>query len=98
MCQEVGPTPQYIFIRETNPRWNQAPKYEDGFNDYCYSCNYFSHKAMDCRFYDRRSVGSSNNIVRCWTCNHVGHIVAYYHTMRCYSCSGFRNKAQYCMN
>ena len=24
---------------------------------------------------DQRSVGSSNTLVRCWTCNNVGHIV-----------------------
>ena len=96
--QEVGPTPQYIFIRETTPRWNQAPRYEDGFNGYFYLCNDFGHKVMDCRFNDRRSVGSSNNIVRCRTCHHVDHIAAYFCTMICYSCNGFGNKAQDCVN
>ena len=43
---------------------------------------------------DQRSVGSSNNSVRCWTCNHVGHIVGYCCTMRCYSCNGIEHKAQ----
>ena len=45
---------------------------------------------------DQRSVGSSNNSVKCRTCNHVGHIAAYCRTMRCYSCSGFGHKAQDC--
>ena len=30
--QEVGPTPQSKFRRETIPRWNQSLRYEDGFN------------------------------------------------------------------
>ena len=47
---------------------------------------------------DQRSVGSSNNSVRCWTCSHVGHIVAYCCTMRCDSCNGFGHKAQDCWN
>ena len=54
--QGDNPTPQCKFRRETTPIWNQAPMYEDGFNGYCYSCNNFGHKAMDCRFYERRSV------------------------------------------
>ena len=53
---------------------------------------------MDCRFYERRSVGSANNLVRCWTWNHVGYIATHCHTMRCYSCSGFGHKAQDCVN
>ena len=43
---------------------------------------------------DQRSVGSSNNSVRCWSCNNVGHIAAHCSTMRCYSCSGLGHKAQ----
>ena len=42
----------------------------------------------------QKSVESSNNSVRCWTCNHVGHIVAYCCKLRCYGCSGFGNKGQ----
>ena len=50
---------------------------------------------MECRSYGR-SVGSPNDKVRCWTCNHLGHIAANCHTMRCYSCSGFGHKAKEC--
>ena len=49
---------------------------------------------MGCRSYKRISVGSPNDQVRCWTCNHHGHIAANYHTIRCYSCSGFGHKDQ----
>ena len=62
----------------------------------CFSCSNFGHKAMDYRSNGRRSVGSPNNKVRCWTCNHLGHIAANCHTMRCYSCSGFGHKAKEC--
>jgi len=54
--------------------------------------------ALDCSFYAKRRVGNPNNTVRCWTCNHIGHIAAYCRTMRCYSCSGFGHKAQNCWN
>ena len=45
---------------------------------------------------NQRSVGSSNSLVRCWTCNNVGHIVAYCCMMRCYSCNGLGHKSQDC--
>ena len=51
---------------------------------------------MECRSYGIISDGIPNDKVRCWTCNHLGHIAASYHTMRCYSCSGFGHKAQEC--
>ena len=69
------------FIKETTTR----PRYENGFNGYCYSCSNFGHKAMDCR----RRAGSPNVSVRCWTCNQVEHVAATCHTLRCYTCSGF---------
>ena len=51
---------------------------------------------MNCRLYERRSVGIPNDTFRCWTCNQVGHIAATCHTLRCYTCSGFGHKAQEC--
>ena len=96
MQQGVRYIPQSNLIKETTPRWNQSPKYESGFNGYCYCCSNFGHKAMDCRFYGRRRAGSPNDSVRCWTCNQVGHVAATCHTVRCYSCSGFGHKAHEC--
>ena len=72
------------------------PRYESSFNGYCYFCSNFGHKAMDCRFFGRRSARSPNDSVRCWTCNRVGHVSTTCHTLRCYTCSGFGNKAQEC--
>ena len=77
---------------------NQTPRYEKNFNGYCFSCNQFGHKALNCRIHARRSVGSPNNSLRCWKCNHTDHIASFGQTMRCYSCSGFGHKAQECYN
>ena len=56
--QGVGPIPQDKFRRETPSRLIQKPKYENVFNGYCFSCNQFGHKALDCKHYARRSVGN----------------------------------------
>ena len=88
--QGVRPIPQRKLRKETT----QSPRYESGFNGYCYFCSNFGHKDMDCRFYGRRRDGSSHESVRCWKCNQLGHILATYHTWRCYTCSGFGHKSQ----
>ena len=95
MQQGVRSIPQSKLRKETTPRWNQSPRYESGFNGYCYFCSNFGHKAMDCRFYGRIG-GRPNDLARCWTCNQVGHVVATCHTLRCYTYSGFGHKAQEC--
>ena len=96
MQQEVRSIPQSKLRKETYPRWNQSPRYENGFNGYCFSCSNFGHKAMACRLYRIRSVGSPNDKVRCWTCNQAGHIAATCYTLRCYTCIGFGHKSQEC--
>jgi hypothetical protein len=96
--QEATPTPQSKFRRETPSRMSQRGRYESVFNGHFFSCNEYGHKALDCRHHGRKYVGRFNNIVRCWKCNLVGHIVAHCHTMRCYSCGGFGHKAQDCWN
>jgi hypothetical protein len=92
--QEAGPTPQRKFRRETPSRWTQKQRYGNVFNGHCFSCNEYGHRDLDFINYARRNVGRFNNILRCWICNQVGHIAAHFHTMRCYSCSGFGCKAQ----
>ena len=96
--QGVGPTPKRRFRKVIIPRWNQISRNGNGFNGYCYYCNNFGQKALDCRSYVKRNVGNPNNSVRCWTCNHIGHTVAYCRTIRCYNCSGIGHKAQDCWN
>ena len=60
MHQGVRPIPPSKLKKETTTRWNQSPKYENGFNGYCFSCSNFGHKAMDCRLYEK-SAGSPND-------------------------------------
>ena len=93
---EVTPTHQgHSFERRrTTPRWNQTSRYVNRFNGYCFSCSNFGHKAMEYRSNGRRSAGSPNDKVRCWSYNSHVHIAANYHRMRCYSCSGFVHKAK----
>ena len=51
--------PQRKLRKETTP----IPKYESGFNGYCYSCSNFGNKVMDCRLYGKRSDGNPNDKV-----------------------------------
>ena len=71
-------------------------RYGNIFNGYCYACSGFGHRAMDYTFHGRRSVGSQSNIIRCWTCDQIGHLVANCHTLRCFTCGGFGHKSQAC--
>jgi hypothetical protein len=73
-------------------------RYESIFHGHCYSCNGYGHKDFECRSYERRYNGRFYNIMRCWTCDQVGHIVVHCNTMRCYSCSGFGHKSHECWN
>ena len=34
--------------------------------------------------------------VKCWRCNFLGHIVKYYHTIRCYVCDKYGHKTSQC--
>jgi hypothetical protein len=53
---------------------------------------------LDCRHHGRKQIGRFDNNIRCWNCNHVGHIVAHCYTMRCYSCGEYGHKAYNCWN
>jgi hypothetical protein len=54
-----------------------APRYQSLFPGYCFSCNNFGHKAIDCKAYARntqvRNRGIYNN-VECYKCHNYGHI------------------------
>jgi hypothetical protein len=56
--------PQSKFRRET-PSWMNQRRYESIFNDYCFSCNIYGHKALDCRHHGKKQVGRFNNSIRC---------------------------------
>jgi hypothetical protein len=94
---EATHTPQSKFRRKT-PSWMNQNKYESVFNGYFFSCNEYGHKALDCRHNGRRQFGGLNNSIRCWNCNHFGHIVAHCYTMKFYGCGRYGHKAYNCWN
>ena len=65
----VPPRPQARFRREPAPRYDQRNMYDGTFHGYCFSCNGYGHRAIDCRKYDRRDVGRPNTQIR-----DVGHV------------------------
>ena len=70
------------------------PKYGNTFNGYCFSCNNFGHKALECKSLKKKNSGRSNNLMRCWRCNYVGHTTKLCQTIRCYNCDRFGHKSQ----
>jgi hypothetical protein len=72
------------------------PKYGNTFNGYFFSCHNFGHKALECKSIERRDSGRSNNLMRCWRCNYVGHTTKFFHTMRCYNYDRIGHKSQDC--
>ena len=57
--------PQARFRREPAPKYDQTNRYDDTFHGYCFSCNDYGHRAVDCRKDFRRNVGRPNNQIRC---------------------------------
>ena len=92
----AGPPPQDRFIREPAPKYVQRNRYDSVFHGYCFSCNEYGHRAIDCTRYVRRDVGRLNTQIRCWTCGLLGHVASVCHTMRCYSGDGLGHRSRDC--
>ena len=88
--------PQARFRREPTPRYDQTNRYDGTFHGYCFSCNGYGHRVVDCRRNVRRDVGRPNTQIRCWTCGMLGHVASVCNTMRCYSCDGLGHRARDC--
>jgi len=71
-------------------------EYGNTFNGYFFSCKNFGHKALECKSPKKKNSGRSNNLMRCWRCNYVGHTTKFFHTMRCYNYDRFRHKSKDC--
>ena len=91
---DVAPRPQAKFRRELAPRYDQRNRYDDVFHGYCFSCNGYGHRDVDCRRNVRRDFGRPNTQIRCWTCGLLSHVASVCHTMRCYSCDGLGHRAR----
>ena len=92
----VPPRPQARFKREPAPRYDQTKRYDGTFHSYCFSCNGYGHRVIDCGRDVRRNVGRPNNQIRCWTCSMLGHVAFVCNTMRCYNCDGLGHRARDC--
>jgi hypothetical protein len=51
--------------RRETPSWMNERRYASVFNGYCFSCNEYGHKVLDCRHHGRKQVGRFNNSIRC---------------------------------
>ena len=88
--------PQARFRREPAPRYDQTNRYDGTFHGYCFSCNGYGHRVVDCRRAIRRNVGRPYNQIRCWTCGMLGHVASVCNTMRCYNCDRVGHRARDC--
>jgi hypothetical protein len=54
------------------------PRYQSFFPGYCFTCNNFGHKVVDCRAYGRnvqaRDVYVAPYNIECYKCHNYGHI------------------------
>ena len=94
-CSGFGHKSQECASQRSQPR--KSPSYKSAriFGDQKSNAYSHGHSQAWRNEVDQRSVGSSNNSVRCWSCNNVGHIAPHCRTMRCYSYSVLGHKAQY---
>ena len=56
----VAPRPQDRFRREPTPGYVQRNRYDGVFHGYCFSCNGYGHRVLDCRRYVIRDDGRPN--------------------------------------
>jgi hypothetical protein len=69
-------------------------EYGNTFNGFCFSCKNIFHKSLECKSPEKKNSGRSNNLMRCWRCNYVGHAKTFFQTMRCYNYDRFGIKSQ----
>ena len=77
--QGASPTPLDKFKKETTHRWNQTPRYGNGFYGYCFSFSTFGHKALDYNHHAGRAGWNQNPRYEkssngyCFSCKQFGH-------------------------
>jgi hypothetical protein len=66
------------FRRNTSQIRSFSPRYQSLFYGYCFTCNKFGHKVVDCRAYGRK--GQERNVyvdpynIECYKYHNYGHI------------------------
>ena len=80
--------------QKTNFSCHNILKYGNTFNGYYFSCHNFGHKSLECKSLERKNSERSNNLMRCWRCNYVGHTSNFFHIMGCYNCDRFGHKSE----
>jgi len=58
---EATHSPQSKFRRETSSSMNQK-RYESILNGYCFSCNEYGHKSLDCRHHGKNKLVGSTRV------------------------------------
>lgn len=61
-------------------------KFNLSFDDYCFKCNAYGHKLLDCKFNIEPTTFVSRNafgtlmeyLVECYNCHNFGHIARFY--------------------
>jgi hypothetical protein len=70
--------PRHEFRRTTSQRRSFTSRYQSFFYGYCFTCNNFGHKVVDCRAYGRnvqaRNVYVAPYNIECYKCHNYGHI------------------------
>jgi hypothetical protein len=77
--------PMHELKRTTSQRISFTPSYQSFFYVYCFTCNKFGHKAVDCRTYGKnvqaRNVYVASYNIECYKCHNYGHIAHDYISM-----------------
>jgi hypothetical protein len=76
--KEYHDHPRNEYRTTTSQRISFTPRYQSLFYGYCFTCNKFGHKFVDCRAYgingqERRVYVAPYNI-QCYKCHNYGHM------------------------
>jgi hypothetical protein len=88
-------------IRKTLPsRWNHTIMYQNSSFGYCYSCNGFGHKSIDCRINVKESYMRDNNrdTYGFSRINYNSFSPLLNYNIICYNCNNYGHIAKFCRN
>jgi hypothetical protein len=87
-----------IFIRYFPPRWPHTTRYQNSFLGYCFSCNHFGHKEIDCRVYTRNNNVWNKNISTYGFSNRNYNSFSplFDYNVVCYKCNKYGHITRFC--